>query len=300
MFAFTVRQIEIFLAVCEAGSFRGAAERIGISEAGVSNHIRALERQLDCALFARRRGAKIMLIEAGNAFREEALAFVGRGRELRAAARRHSRRHPPLKAFVGGHLLEDFIRPALPRLMRDHPEIELQFDINQSRYQAKQHILAGEYDVVLLTVPDANDMPGSILLSHVQGGIYGTERHAAQARQSGLATLPFILSPIGSDDERSERRSLEKRGVPKPLVALRTQFHDSKIRSAVDGLGVTMSIESIVAAFDPQNELRLITSFSLWERRLFLNDRVAPETRSILTGFFRDAIDDRQKPVRAA
>jgi DNA-binding transcriptional LysR family regulator len=206
MFAFTNRQIEIFLTVCEVGSFRQAAERIGISEAGVSHHIRALERQLDCPLFSRRRGARIELIQAGHAFREEALTFVDRGRELRAVAARHARQSPPLRAFVGGHLLEDFVRPALPRLAREHPEINLRFEVNRSRYQVRRQILAGEFDVVLLAVRDADEMPGSVLLSQVESGIYGTPRYAAQALREGLAALPFILSPAGSDDERAERR----------------------------------------------------------------------------------------------
>jgi DNA-binding transcriptional LysR family regulator len=300
MFAFTNRQIEIFLTVCEVGSFRQAAERIGISEAGVSHHIRALERQLDCPLFSRRRGARIELIQAGHAFREEALTFVDRGRELRAVAARHARQSPPLRAFVGGHLLEDFVRPALPRLAREHPEINLRFEVNRSRYQVRRQILAGEFDAVLLAVRDADEMPGSVLLSQVESGIYGTPRYAAQALREGLAALPFILSPAGSDDERAERRSLEKLGIAQPVVALRTQFHDGKIRSAVDDQGETMTLESIVTAFDPGDRLCLIHRLGPWQRRLFLNEALPPETKAVLTRFFQAVLDGKTSSQAAS
>ncbi len=183
------------------------------------------------------------------------------------------------------------MRPALPQLAREHPEISLRFDLTHSRYQVRRQILAGELDVVLLAVRDADEMPGSILLSEVGAGLYGCEDYAAQARDGGLSGLPFILGPAGGEEENAERRSLEKLGITQPVVALRTQFHDAKVRSAVDGLGVTMALETIVAAFDPDRRLRLIQPLGAWERRLFLRDTLPAETKAILTQFFSRMLD---------
>ena len=289
MFAFTIRQIEIFLAVCDAGSFRRAAEKAGISEAGVSNHIRALEAQLACPLFARRRGAKVTLLEAGLAFREEALTFVRRGHELRTVAAK-ARRSEPLNTFVGGHLLEDVIRPALPRLAREHPEISLRFIIERSRDQVRQDVLSGHLDVVLLAIRTGDDLPGSIFLSQVEAGIYGDAAHAAQAARHGLVALPFIMDPVGTQAERSQRRRLEEIGIPKPLVAMHSQFHDASIMSAAEGQGVIMTLRSMVNAHDSAGALRLIHPLTPWERRLYLRPELPAETKSALLEFVRQAI----------
>ena len=52
-------KLEIFECVVEEGSFSAAAERLMMSQSGVSQHIRDLERTLGTQLFDRgRRGAK--------------------------------------------------------------------------------------------------------------------------------------------------------------------------------------------------------------------------------------------------
>jgi DNA-binding transcriptional LysR family regulator len=289
MFAFTVRQIEVFLSVCDNGSFRAAAAALNISEAGVSNHIRALERQLDRPLFGRRRGSRIALLDVGAAFREEALAFVDRGRELRTMVATHATPDAPLKVYVGGHLLEDFIRPALPRLGFEHPQINLEFVEPRSRDQVRQEMAARAIDVVLMTVHSADELPGSVLLSDVEGGIYGVERYAEILARDGLAALPFLLTTAGSHWSRQEQLTLTRLGIKAPIVALRTQFHDSKVHAALDGLGVTMSIGSIVRHFDRDRRLIRLRELPTWQRRLFIADTVDPRSAEIIHAFLADA-----------
>ncbi|WP_372604066.1 LysR family transcriptional regulator, partial [Actibacterium sp.] len=43
MIPLTFRRLEVFIAVVDAGSFVGAADKLGISHPSVSNHVRALE-----------------------------------------------------------------------------------------------------------------------------------------------------------------------------------------------------------------------------------------------------------------
>ena len=46
-----LHHLEIFLAVCHAGSLQGAADKLGISRQAVSKAINALESSLGTALF---------------------------------------------------------------------------------------------------------------------------------------------------------------------------------------------------------------------------------------------------------
>ena len=92
----TFRQIEVFLAVVEAGSFAGAAAKLSITSASVSNHIKALERQMGQELFVRQRGRRVVLAEAGldptNPDTDGDADRGGRGTARRGAG--HRSRHP--------------------------------------------------------------------------------------------------------------------------------------------------------------------------------------------------------------
>src|SRR6266481_6239381 len=76
MFPSTFRRLEVFLAVVEAGSFVAGAERLGISHPSISNHIKALERQVGCTLFLRRKGSVSSLTEQGRRLYERGTRLV--------------------------------------------------------------------------------------------------------------------------------------------------------------------------------------------------------------------------------
>lgn len=60
----TLIQLESFLRTAETQSFTKAAEKLYVSRQVISAHVRALEKELDCALF-RRGGKAIQLTESG-------------------------------------------------------------------------------------------------------------------------------------------------------------------------------------------------------------------------------------------
>ena len=66
-----LHHLEIFLAVCHAGSLQGAADKLGISRQAVSKAINALESSLGTTLFIREaRG--ITLTTTAYVFKEHA------------------------------------------------------------------------------------------------------------------------------------------------------------------------------------------------------------------------------------
>lgn len=58
----TSLEIEAFLTVHRTGSVTKAAELLYISQSSLSTRLRTLERELGCALFARGKGARAMLL----------------------------------------------------------------------------------------------------------------------------------------------------------------------------------------------------------------------------------------------
>ena len=72
----TLDQISVFLAVVEAGSFAGAARRLGRATSVISYAIANLENQLGVTLFARAGTARPKLTDAGRTFLERARTLL--------------------------------------------------------------------------------------------------------------------------------------------------------------------------------------------------------------------------------
>lgn len=64
-------RIKVFMAVCSAGSFTKAAERLGITQPAVSQNIAELEKYIGTSVFSRS-GGKVSLTPQGEIFRRSA------------------------------------------------------------------------------------------------------------------------------------------------------------------------------------------------------------------------------------
>ena len=67
----TLRQLEVFLAVARAKSFRRAAEALHLSQPALSQHVAELERALGAKVFDRL-GRSVLLTDAGQILEEHA------------------------------------------------------------------------------------------------------------------------------------------------------------------------------------------------------------------------------------
>jgi DNA-binding transcriptional LysR family regulator len=98
----TTRQLELFIAVADAGSMRKAADRLGISQPSISKQIRALERSVGGPLIQRTRGGRAMLSPLG-------LEFLGDARSSLEMHRRFVQRigaEIPPRIYLRSYLLE--------------------------------------------------------------------------------------------------------------------------------------------------------------------------------------------------
>jgi len=287
MFAFTLRQIEVFMAVYEMGSFRRAAEMLGISEAGVSMHMRLLEEQLGCELFERRRGAAISLSHEGVEFRDDAAAFCRAGRQLGDKYRRPAARQAKLRFYIGDHLMEDYVRPALPEFLHGNPDMEFTFLSNIPRHLVPRRLEAGELDGALLTVRSEEELPGSLLLSQVGSGIYGLPALRDTAEAQGLGAISFLMA---RQDVMGQKRALGRLGVSPVKVAGLYPYHDVGVRMALMGVGAMMTLDSIIASFDRNRALVKIRPMLTWERRMVLPAFLSTDQAARIRLFFDMAL----------
>lgn len=79
MIALSFRRLQVFVAIVDAGSFAGAARRLGIAQPSVSAHVQAIEREVGGALFERQSGKHAVLTSLGR-------SLLGYAREMLANA----------------------------------------------------------------------------------------------------------------------------------------------------------------------------------------------------------------------
>jgi DNA-binding transcriptional LysR family regulator len=279
MLPFTFRQIEVFLEICRAGNFRRAADHLQISQPAISNQIKSLEEQLGKELFLRRRGASCVLSADGRAFKESAEQFFQQAQSLGREARRGSARPKPLRVFVGGHLLEDYVRPALEQFHLQHPHLTLEFLPQYSRAELLEDIQRGQVDVALATCRFDEDTPATHSLGTVEAGI-----------QADLADVPFVLPPNRTPAARSVCAILRRLGISSPRVAATTQYHDVLVRMACEGQGAIFSIQSIVDRHDCQRRLKRVVTSEPWERRIYVAPHVDPAHARSIVDFLQKSI----------
>src|SRR5690242_8535229 len=73
----TLRRLEVFVAMVDAGGFRACSDRLDISPAAVSHQVSQLEEEIGCTLFVRRRGRLCGLTEQGTRAYREARDLLG-------------------------------------------------------------------------------------------------------------------------------------------------------------------------------------------------------------------------------
>jgi DNA-binding transcriptional LysR family regulator len=85
--AMTLKQLEVFLAVADTRSFSKGGEAVSLAQSTASQHIRALEDELQARLFDRS-ASQVSLTEAGRLFYEHASRICRQCSEAQDAVRR--------------------------------------------------------------------------------------------------------------------------------------------------------------------------------------------------------------------
>lgn len=141
-------QLVVFLAAAECLNFSKAAERLGMSQPSVTQHIQALELHFDNPLFLRK-GNRLALTEAGQ-------ALIPLARQMVAVSRRTGEVMEALKGEVQGSLVigcsttpGKYILPVLlAEFMRRYPRVQVTCNVT-SRAHALQMLEDGRVHLAL-------------------------------------------------------------------------------------------------------------------------------------------------------
>jgi DNA-binding transcriptional LysR family regulator len=248
-----LRQLEYWLAVVDTASFTRAAERLHVSQPGLSQQVRALEAELGGPLLERLpRG--IRLTSAGKAFLPEARAAVLAAARARNAARSALELR---SAELDIATLRSIAVGLLPAAIRDlydrHPGIAIGLQEFIHRRELEESVRSGVGDVAVGPRPLAGDGPTEHLGWEEFVVIISTRDPLWQrppeepVRLEELRARQWILFPPGHGLSELVGLACARAGFV-PHAAVHTQQVEAAARLAVAGVGIAVVPENIVPA----------------------------------------------------
>jgi DNA-binding transcriptional LysR family regulator len=248
-----LRQLDYFVAVAEEANFTRAAERVHISQSGVSAQVRQLERELGADLIDRSTRTAT-LTTAGHAALEPARAALAAAAAVRQAV-------DDVNGVLRGRLAVAMVTActvtplfdALAAFHSAHPGVELALSEDRSDRMVDQ-VRAGLVDLALVGCAGAppTDLESLSVVSEglvalvPRGHALATRRRAALAE---VAAHPLVCLPPGTGIRTVLDRACAAHGV-QPTVALQASAPDAVVDLARRGLGLGILSESTATGHD--------------------------------------------------
>ena len=239
---------EIFLKVCETGSFSKAAEALSYTQSGISQMMAGLEEELGVQLFARvKRG--VILTDNGARLSPYIREMVNQKDKLRQAA------------FNINHKIEGKLRigsfssvtalwmPDVVHFFKEnYPEVQVEI-LDGNYDEIRDWIIHGQVDCGFLSSIVADDLEFYPLFDDPLFAVLPVGHPLAEHESLTLPELfryPLIIETPGCDNDIQH---LIERCSVKPDIAY--SFRDDTLIMAFvkSGLGVTVSQELVLKAF---------------------------------------------------
>jgi DNA-binding transcriptional LysR family regulator len=162
----TINQLRAFVAVCDQGSFSGAARELKRAQSAISHAIHALESAFDLELFERNT-RKATLTAAGRSLLPDARAVISRTEEMKTRAASIAEAGVPTVSiavdtyFPRAHLIE-----CLRGLQVDFPTVAINLRI--TTMQGGERLVREGTCALAVTITDVPELsPGSIERQHL-------------------------------------------------------------------------------------------------------------------------------------
>lgn len=244
-----LRQFEYLLAVAEEANFTRAAQRVHISQSGVSAQIRQLEAELGATLIDRST-RHAGLTPAGAAALVHARAALDAVDALRRAVDEVNgliRGQLTVGMVVGCTIIPLF--DALAGFHDAHPGIEITL-LEDSSARLIQRVRNGEIDLALVgTAALPEDLDALTVVSEPLAAAVPFDHPLASHRRVTLATLsryPLVTMPEGTGVRTVLDRACAAARV-RPHIALQASAPAAIADLALRGLGVAILSESMAA-----------------------------------------------------
>ena len=237
-----LRQLEMFQAIVEAGSFTNAGKRLHVSQSAISRQITLLEKELGVQVLMRS-NKRVFLTDAGKTllkhchriFRdvEEALLEVSQNETISEGSLR-----------VGGGM--SVCTYLLPHILKEyharHPNIRLTVTTGTSE-PTMEKIRNNEIDIGVLTLPvESHDLEVESIIEEEMVVVMSPSHPLSTRKELSVKDLggtPLILFERGSNTRKIIERFIDEQDISANIVM---QMENVEIiKPLVDiGLGITI------------------------------------------------------------
>ncbi|HMQ58077.1 MAG TPA: LysR family transcriptional regulator [Rhizobiaceae bacterium] len=241
--AFTIRQLQYFVAVAELGSVSGAAQRLSISQSSVTEAIKALEGDLGVALFERHaRG--LAITHKGHQFLRHATTILADVSDARRAFTGETRAqigalHLGVTSLVAGYVLSDI----LARYRRAFPNVTVSAIEDTGEY-LEHLMIGGELDAAVMVISSLRDRAAlqAEIIEVSPYRLWLPLGHPLATAESvsleDIVTEPLIMLTLDEIEEATSRL-LGALGS-RPRVAFRTRSVEAVRSLVATGAGVAL------------------------------------------------------------
>jgi LysR family glycine cleavage system transcriptional activator len=268
--------IRAFEAAARHGSMTGAANELLVTPGAVSRHVRALEDQMDTALFLRK-ATGLELTQAGERLARSVGEALDRIAEATSGARLP--RYRPLSVGVYGHFASRFLLPRWDDLKRDCPHLEI--DLHTSANPLD--LLAEHYDAVI-AVGDGTQTSGLVTRKLVPISTIPV-RAATLTGTPDFASLPMLHARPRPEDWR---RWLTHAGFGNTQVRNAGSYESISLalEAAAAGLGYAIAIEALLPQDLQSGRIALAHTVARPTRRWFVLQYETSRTNDPATSDF--------------
>lgn len=289
---FTLRQLSTFVCAARAGSFALAADQLDISQPAVSTHISALERRLGKTLFRRRSGKPPTLTAEGNALLRNAENILRASRAMHGETNAAKSKRTRVRLSIGPVLRDVYLKPILPKLYRDHPEIELIIAPVIPRCEVQSILEDGDIDLAVYTMGEAvATWPNLRVVGTVPTVMIAPPGTTAllSSGAASLEDLQLILPSTGKFAEHWLERHLDESSWHSKHEPIYVEFPDVIIQMVEDGFGISVLMEERVASAIAAGRIELLPSNFPAMSRVMVRARSAPAAARIVEDCLAEA-----------
>jgi DNA-binding transcriptional LysR family regulator len=235
---YTLRQLEVFLAVARSQNISRAAEALSMSQSAVSGSLSDFEDHFDIQLFDRI-GKRIQLNDLGRTLRPRAEALLEQAQDLESALKQHSeigQLQIGATMTIGNYLAVDL----MARFMREQPGAHVTLEVANTA-EIIQKVANFELDIALvegeLTHPELEITPWL----EDELTVFAAPQHplvnSSALTDNELLDTTWILRETGSGTRQTFDRAMHDL-LPKLNILLELQHTDAIMRAVEAGLGI--------------------------------------------------------------
>lgn len=207
-----MKQLEVFLAVAECGSFTRGAERVSLTQSTASQHVAALEERLGMRLLERTaRG--VVPTEAGRTLLARARSILLSIEETRTTMRRLQEGGGPPLVVAAGTVPGTYVVPGLAvRLRKTIPSLRIRLETGDSSLM-QEKVVTGEAEVGILGAPVTDGRLVGERVGHDRIILAAPVSHPwKKITLDDLETEPLVLRNPGSGTAVTVNAALRKAG----------------------------------------------------------------------------------------